>query len=61
MINLRFKQDKYLLVDGIICMLNMNITQNTTKMFENFKNYQIVMRLNSATSKFVYDSFFEKY
>jgi hypothetical protein len=36
MINLRFKQDKCFLVDAMVCMLNMNITQNTTKMLLTF-------------------------
>jgi hypothetical protein len=31
MINLRFKQDKFVLVDVMACMLNMYVTQNTTK------------------------------
>jgi hypothetical protein len=66
---LRFKQDKLFLIDAMACMLNMNITQNATKMLltfskvseedlywtQTFKNYQNVMQLNSATGKFVYE------
>jgi len=35
-IDLRFKQDTFDLVDAMACMLNMNLTQNTTKILSTF-------------------------
>jgi hypothetical protein len=69
-INLRFKQDTFDLIDAMACMLDMNITQNTTKILSTFfkvpeedliielklmKNYQNVMQLNDVTSESVYE------
>lgn len=69
-IDLRFKQDTFDLVDAIACMLNMNLTQKTTKILSTFskvsedelitelkllKNYENAMQLNGASSKSIYE------
>jgi len=69
-IDLRFKQDTFDLVDAMACMLDINITQNTTKILSTFsevpeedlitelkllKNYHNAMQLNGATSESVYE------
>jgi len=69
-IDLRFKQDTFDLVDAMACMLNMNLTQKTTKILSTFskvsedelitelkllKNYENAMQLNGASSKSIYE------
>lgn len=39
-IDLRFKQDTFDLIDAMTCMLNMDITQNTSKMLLTFPRFQ---------------------
>jgi len=69
-IELRFKQDTFDLIDAMACMLNIDITQNTTKILSKFskvpeedlitelkllKNYKNAMQLNGANSESVYE------